>query len=336
MYNKPVNDYLRFDRDIKGGGMPPVVLLSGKEQYLIEWAEKKIRARYVAEGMEVLDSQTLDPESGVGEMIEAFETLPVMSEKRVVLIRDHQILKSSRPAGENKGDLEDLGAYLEHPNESVIAVFSSSETDGRSAIVKKIKKAGASYVFDELDEKSLLGLIAKRVKAGGNEIDRRSAEYLIEETGYYNKESDYDLFDLDNDIRKLTALSGGEPITREAISESVEGDSETFIFDMLDGISGNDKRKAFEILNNRLTRDSRSGMQMIGAVVSQLEVMYETKEYMERESLNASEISRRTGLNEWRLKKISRYVNRYDLPKLKEMLRSAYALNAKVVEGEMD
>ena len=48
---------------------------------------------------------------------------------------------------------------------------------------------------------------AKRFHAAGLKIGRSEMSYLIHETGYGNRESEYRLFNFDNDIKK-SASSG--------------------------------------------------------------------------------------------------------------------------------
>ena len=65
-------------------------------------------------------------------------------------------------------------------------------------------------------------------------------------------------------------------MTRQDIEAAVCGDMETFVFDMLDGISSGQKDKAYRILYNMLHSGS-DVFSVIGAIVSQFEMMLSVK-----------------------------------------------------------
>ena len=57
---------------------------------------------------------------------------------------------------------------------------------------------------------------------------------------------------------------------------TVAGDMETFVFDMLDAITGNKKDRAFQILYNILY-SGKDAFSIIGAIVSQFELLLSVK-----------------------------------------------------------
>ena len=137
---------------------------------------------------------------------------------------------------------------------------------------------------------------------------------LIEATGYFNKESDYRLFNFENDIQKVIAHSDGSKVTEQDIERTVSGDLDTFVFDMLDGISSNQKDKAFQILYNMLHSGS-DPFSIIGAIVSQFELMLSVRQLRE-DGLDLSAMHKKLGSSEYRIKKLIPYANKYSVEKL--------------------
>lgn len=337
LYGKSIEKgYRDFLKDLKNDDISPFVLLYGKEQFLVDWAVRAMKDRYVNAAVEVMDYESLGEETDADTLLSSLAILPVMSERRMVYVRDFAPLSSagSRMAGAE--DTDKLCDLIKSRPDGIVAVFSSEETDGRGKIVKALKKYGSVYMFDSLSQDELEAFAAKRFHAAGLRINRREMNFLIRETGYDNRESDYTLFNFDNDIKKIIACCDGPSVTQEAIADTVIGDNDTFIFDLLDGISGNDKKRAFEILNNRLSKDQYEAMSVTGAVCSQLEIMLEAKEMNVREGAGSQEIARRTGLNEYRVRKALGYANRYSLEKLKSMLENIYDVNKNIVNGLME
>ena len=327
------NGFREFNTMLKTDSLPGVLLLSGPEQFLTDWAVRAVKERYVSEAALSLDRQILDS-CTVQEILEACETMSMFSEKRLVLVRDFLPVTKGKPALTDD-EKEKLIRYAKAPNERTVLVFTAESFDGRSSIVKELKKSAAFFEFDALDEREFAAFAMKRISAAGLSISRSDMNILIQETGYFNKESDYRLYNFDNDLRKLISLSEGGRIRTEDIRAAIAGDRDTFIFDLLDGISGNDKRAAFRILENRLTESGRDVMPLIGSIVSQMELLLTVKEISMDPAygMSAARIAKYTGLNEFRVKKALRYVSSMGEQKIRDLLSDAYGINRDIIGG---
>ena len=333
---KTEKGYRDFLADLKNGDIAPFVLMCGKEQFLVDWALKALKDKYVNKAVEVMDHQALDEEADADTLMAGLAIMPLMSERRMISVRDFQPASSTKPKGFSADDIDRLVEFMKGDHDGLLAVFTAEEIDGRGKFIKAIKQCGSVYEFDSLSQDELMAFAAKRFHAAGLRIGRSEMSFLIRETGYDNRESEYTLFNFDNDIKKIIASCEGAYVTYDDIRDAVIGDSDTFIFDLLDGISGNDKKKAFEILDNRLSKDQYEAMGLIGAICSQLEIMLEVKEYSDRLGSSSFEISKRTGLNEFRVRKALGYAGRYSEDKLKSMLESIYDVNKNIITGLME
>ena len=92
---KTEKGYREFLSDLKQGDIASVVLLYGKEQFLVDWAIKAIKDKYVNEATEVMDYQIIDQEADAGTVLSGLATFPMLSERRVVVMRDFLPLSSS-------------------------------------------------------------------------------------------------------------------------------------------------------------------------------------------------------------------------------------------------
>ena len=328
--------YRDFLKDLNSGTIAPFVLMYGKEQFLSDWAAGALKGKYVDKATEVMDFQSLDPDADADTVLSGLAAMPFMSERRVVILRDFPLLSSAKSKGWTQEDIDRLADMIKSAPTGLLAIFCKEEIDGRGKLVKALKKYGSCYEFTSLSREELEAFAAKRFHAAGLKIGRREMSFLIRETGYDNRESDYTLFSFDNDIKKIIASCEGGTVTQEAIAGTVIGDNDTFIFDLLDGISGNDKKRAFEILDNRLSKDQYEAMSVTGAVCSQLEIMLEVKEISGRYGYGSRDIAQKTGLNEYRVRKALGYAGRYTEKKLRSMLGSAYDVNRNIINGLME
>ena len=331
-----------FQKDLKDSALPGVLLLCGKEQFLVEWAKNQIISKYIDPVSKVLDLTIID-EDGTNEMsqsgssspanyiMENAETLPLISAKKVVIVRDSKLLQSSEKAEGKNSDLSKLCEYLSNLPGSTLLVFTASSVDKKKKLPKSISKYGKVYDFDQLDRRELLSFADKRFKAAGISVPGRTMEYLVDETGYFNKESDYDLFTFSNDITKLIALSENGTITEKDIKDTVEKDLETFIFSLMNCISEGKKEKAFELLHN-IVSDRTDVSGLVAMIVSQFETMYSVKELME-DRVPDRLILEKTGINEYRLKMLKPFISKYTAKKLRSDLELAYEIDRNIKTG---
>jgi DNA polymerase-3 subunit delta len=334
---RPKRGYQTFIQELKEGKLKNVILLTGKEEYLIQWAGDWICRSFIHPAAKAVDCTVLDGENTeLSQVMEACETFPMLSDRRVIWVKSFSPLQKAK--GLREADAELLLQYLKNPNDRAILMFSSSEIDGRSKVVKALKKEGSYYSFDELSENELMSFAHKRFQKAGMKISRPDMRFLIQSTGYFNKESGYHLYQFENDLQKIIAHAENGCVRREDIETMVSGDGDTFIFNLLDGISGNDKKTAFRILHNKLTENSNEAGSIVGAIVSQVELMLEIREFLEHRGgrVSASQISKYTGINEYRIKKAMNYARRYSLNKLQEMLMGIYEVNMNIVSGLLD
>lgn len=324
-----------FSRDLKNDDFPPVLFFYGAEDFLIHWAADSLKNKYVLPGAEAVDYVKLsDDTQSVEQILEACNTFSMFSRRRVVWVKDYTPLCGGNVKGFGASELAKLSDYLDSPNESAILIFSSETINEKSDLVKKLKKTARSYDFCKLDRTQLLGFTEKRFKAAGAQISRDLLQYLLEETGYFHKETDYRISTLANDIQKIIAHSSGGVITEADIAQSVNGDLDTFVFDFLDAVSMGRKDTAFSLLHNILTAGS-DVYAVIGLLVNHFELMLEIKE-LRRAGMYAPEISKTLKVHEFRVKKSIGFCEKFTIDKLKSILIQLYEIDRNIKTGTLE
>ena len=331
-----------FAKDLRNGDVAPVLYFYGSEEYLIEWAVKEIVKRLLprdAAGMDLEepDGDTVTPQ----EIISSCEMFSMFGSRRVVWVREPAALKTDNAAGYGEKGLQVIERYLNDPNESTILIFSSREVrnDPKDRKEKKTKlnnlllKYAKSYDFCQLDRKTMRAYIRKRLKGAGCVMSDADCDYLIDATGYYHRESDYRILDLNTDLDKIVALSEENP-GRKEIDEAVLGDMDTYIFDFLDYMSQNRKSDAFLLLSNMLSA-KRDVPAILGSLINQFELMTEVKELKEN-AYDLQAIARELKVHEFRIRKSMTAGNRMSLERLKKILIDLYETDAAIKRGDID
>ncbi len=230
-----------FHRNLKDGDFTPVIFMFGEEDYLINWAADSLADKYVDRSSVMSDFLRMDEIENVSELIEACDTFSIFSAKRIIWARNFPPLLKKNAKGYGKDALDSLKAYINEPNPQTILILSCTDADDSIPLVKELKKTVRTYDFCQLDRPQLIAFARKRFTAAGTEISDRVLRYFIDETGYFNKETSYRLYNLINDIEKLAAYSAGAPIREEDIDQTLKGDLDKFAFDFLDAVTSGKK-----------------------------------------------------------------------------------------------
>lgn len=335
---KQKRSFKEFAKELKEDKLNNCILMYGQEQYLVKWAVDTLVSKFVNPGALAMDYIVFDDENAsASEIITSCETFSMFSEKRVVWVKNYKALSSSGYRGYNENDIGNLVEYVKNVNPGTFLIFSSEEISEKIKITEAIVKNASIFEYSRLERGELTSFANKRFKSCGVSLSPAVMKALIDETGYFNKESDYRLFNFENDILKVVAHSDGRLITMDDVKNAVSGDLDTFVFDLMDGISGNQKDKAFKLLSNKLNggEDIRP---IVALIVSQFENMVSLKELRE-DGKNFGDIQKKLKISEYRLKKMVPYTNRYSLEKLKEILSSAYEItwntNSGLMSGRM-
>lgn len=327
--------YKKFGSDLKSGEFPRVLFMYGPEQYLAEWAAGALVKKYVNPAAAAFDFVKLDDENAeVNEIIGAGDMFPMFSEKRIVWVKAHSLLTSANPKGFSSADKERLNSYIESPNEGSILIFSCEEPDEKSEVVKGLKKNAGVYNFDKLDRTQLAAFAEKRFRSAGAVISRELLRYLIDETGYFNRETDYRIFNLENDIKKIIAHSDGNTISREDIAETLNGDMDTYIFNFIDAAANRKKETAFSMMHNMLAAGS-DVFSVTAMLINQFELLLDVIEFRE-DSMSAAEIVKTMKVHEFRIKKAMTLTDKFTKQKLKEILCSLYEIDRNIKSGLLE
>lgn len=324
-----------FSKDIRENDVPPVLFLYGEEGYLINWAAETLRNQYVNPALAALDfAKFQDEGESMAEILDACNTFSMMSERRVVWASEFPALRSANARGFTAADLELAEAYLKEPNQGTILVFSTQNPEDKSELVKLLKRKAECYEFSQLDYSTLSGFITKRFGSAGVQADRDLVKFIIDQSGYFNKETDYRIFNLVNDVEKMIAYSQGGQVTEEAVNQVLNGDMDTFIFNLLDAVSGGQKDKAFGLLYNMLS-SGRDVFSIVSMMVNQFELMLEVAEFKE-EGRNLPQICEIMKGSEFRIKKAMGYTEKFTVKKLRSILSQLYEVDRNIKTGLLE
>ena len=366
--------FRKIENDIKSGALnrPAPVLLFGEEGFLVDHYEKKLTALFSGAepggdgSTDTSDAKThggdnstdagergattslndLDisvfhgDEAGDDAIMAALDTFPMLLPARTVIVRSHPGLSSQGAAtsdGGGKKPKNSLADYVKQMPQSSRLILSSGSVNKTRALYKAVSKHGSVYEFSRLDETDLHNFVRTRFKRIGAEITPGVLDAFIFATGYLEKDSDKDLFTIENDVYKLASFviaDGRKAIDHPDIEECLEGVLRTDVFAMLDAISTGRKAEAINLLENSLA-DGESGFRLLSLFTGHFEIMLGYRE-LSAIGHSTKEITQILGeRSDWRVKKLGGFAGRFETSKLRDILRRLYEVEKQIKTGNL-
>jgi DNA polymerase III subunit delta len=228
-----------LEQSLKKGQIEPFYFLYGAETYLRDQAVRAI-ADAALQGTllrEFNDSSFNLLNNDVRDAIAAAEQLPMMSERRVIRLRNLAKLREA--------DEEILLAYLERPVETSVVLFVGDELDKRKKLGKKLMAGAGAFEFQPLKSNELPAWIKSHLKNINAEIEPQAISRLIEAAS--------DLSTLTNELSKLAAaaLPSGR-ITANLVDQLVSRSREHMNWDLTDNIVSRNRRAALKVIREFL------------------------------------------------------------------------------------
>lgn len=313
-----------FFDDIKLGVVRNVYLFSGVEDFVKREALEKLRAAVLPVGLEALNETVLEG-ANAARIIEAAETLPMMCDRRLVVVRDWGPLMSGASKDED-AESERILEWLKTPNDSCALVFfMRAECDSRKKLAKALIKSGAIVEFPQLDDVSMRKWVAGRLKPYGKKMSAAAIQQLVFTAGK-------ELTRLDGELSKLAAFVGDRSeIDENDIEQIVSPSLEFGAFDMLNHLFDGDSAGAYRTLEMMLERGgSRIGI--LASVTRQLRGMTFLRIAAENNK-NVEEAGNVLALNPYAAKIMAQKSRRFTSAVLEELYNAAIDADYAIKSG---
>ena len=219
--------YEELRSTIKEGKIAPLYIYEGAEEYLIEFCLGELKKALVEEWSEMMNFKSFAELPPVSEAEDFMETLPVMSERKLVIFRKCGLFGGNI---KNKAQWEKLMSNVAPFN--CVVIWESSDDKGKksSTVRKAAEKGGAVVVeFPLRSEANLRSWVTKIAAADGKSIDPKNASYLINSL-------DRSMRSIKTELGKIIAFSKTPQITREDIDSVIVKPVTENVFALIDAI----------------------------------------------------------------------------------------------------
>jgi DNA polymerase-3 subunit delta len=303
---------------------------------------KAFKAQMGDPAMADLNTTLLDGDAvTLGELREACDTLPFLSDRRLVIVTGYLTRPEKDPKREkrrrqaDKATLDNLTGYLDTLADTTRLIFVEQETLPVShPIVKLAEKRQDGHVraFGVPGKRDLPGWIEQRVRLKEASIERTAAGALAEAVG-----DDTRL--LDSEIEKLVTYVGDPEttITSAHVDLLVPYTGLPNVFIMVDAIGRQDGRVALRMLHKLLDENPEPGypLYLLTMIVRQFRILIQVKE-MSAQGLAVSTIAKRAGLKNFVADKTKRQSLNFTMGQLEAIYGRLLNTDLSIKTGKMD
>ncbi len=309
----------QLNEDIASGNFKPCYLLYGDEAYLRLQNRDKLVSALGGSASSMNFNRYEGDNISPTEVIDMAETMPFLSDKRVILVENSGFFKSGCP---------ELADYLKAPSETTLFIFVEKEVDKRKDIYKAVSKTGFEMECSTQDEELLKKWIRSRFNNEGKEISPRAQAVLIDRVGT-------DMSNIATEIEKLVCYCiDRSSITEEDIDAVCANYLTSSIFAMTDAISSQDQKKAIEVYYDLLALKEPPA-KILALITSQFNIMLQVKEMTENHRSTA-EIASAVKRPPFIVGKFQNWARKYTLEQLKGALELCASNDEAVKKGKLD
>jgi DNA polymerase-3 subunit delta len=261
----------------------------------------------------------------LGELRHACDTIPFMSDRRLVIVQGllSHLTPGRRGRGKKPPDgeepswkrafLDDLVAYLPTlpPTTRLIFVENQILADSHPivTVAKKEGEKGNAFIklFRAPRDGDLPGWIQRRARAKGGTISHEATTMLANLVGN-------DLRQLDQEIEKLLVFAGDRLVTTEDVHLLVSRARETSIFDLVDCVGRRETDRALRLLH-RLLDAGEAPLYLLAMLARQVRILIQVTE-LRGQGLHQKGMARQLKLHPYVVEKGLAQARNFDMAQL--------------------
>lgn len=305
--------------DINNHDFKRVYLLYGEEGYLRNQYKKRLQEAIIGEDSELNFSHFEGKDTPVNEVISLANTLPFMSEKRLIIIDESGLFKKKN---------EELAMFMKDIPEETCLIFSEVDVDKRGKLYKEVVKAGTVVEMTVQKPEVLLKWAAGLLKKDNMRIKESTLRLFLSKVGN-------NMGLIETELEKLICFRGeGTEITPEDVELLTTTQIENHIFQMVDAVASKQKQKAMEKYYELLALKEEPRV-ILSLLARQFRLLYGTKKLV-NSGKNKGVIAKIMGLPPFVVDNYIRQQKGFSADELREIMEEAADFGRSINVGELD
>lgn len=249
-------DIFELEKNVNSGKIDNCYILCGSDENLIKSSvnlivEKTLNNQNVDFNLSKYDGDKIDFDT----LMNACETLPFMSNKKVVVVYRAKFLRDEEKESSKEKLYKELKGYIGSSSDQTVLIFYYVFESSREKPSRRVKELGKRCTFVKIDK--LKGMtLQKKVKEIFNSKGKKNIGKS--ELSIFCNLVDNNMDIINNEIDKLISYTEGRDITKEDIQDMMPVKSENDIFNLVDYLSQKKVKQAVDIYNELVFRGEKS------------------------------------------------------------------------------
>ncbi len=310
--------YKEFFSKIKEDTIENYYLFTGEEEYMMKLALEELKSKYIGDDFETLNYTSIDGKNAdLDNLINASETLPFMSTKKIVVLKDISIfLEELEDSSKNS-----LYKLIEELGEFLILIFMDSKfaLKKNTKFYRLIKKNNRQVEFSKLLGTDMDNFIKTLAKRNNKNITIKDSKYFINQISYNSRNVDLNLYDIENEFLKIIDYSKEERITKKDIDNILIKTVDTNIFDFLEAFSSKSVERSLMLLN-QMYNSGEPIQRMFFMMIRQIRLILAYLAYKSKGYDNKS-IQDKLSIKPYEFSKISSQAKAFNLNELENIMK---------------
>ena len=292
----------------------PVYLVTGNDGPKVSRALRRLRSRFADESVDLLSADIATGEDAVAAC-NALGLFGGADGGRLVVVDGAERWK--------KPDVDAVAEYLRDPVPGAVLALVAAEPLRSDALAKAVTGAGRVLAYDAPRPRDLPAWVRSQVGGLGGAIDADAARALVEIVGD-------DLVALATEADKLTTWARGQPIERSDVEALATPAREAAAWALTDSWGSRDADALLAAAEAEL--EKREPFAIASRLASHV-VLVRSVKLASEEGAPARDISKRTKIHEFRIRKALAHAERYSSDELDAAVVRLAALDAALKGG---
>ncbi|RIL70409.1 DNA polymerase III subunit delta [Staphylococcus devriesei] len=308
-----------------------VVAVYGEVPELVEKKSNELVNDFLEEGKDDFNFIKFNLyETNISSIIEEALTLPFISEKKAIVVKNSFIFTGEKVSKEITPNTDQVIEFLEKYDGNNLLIFEiyQSKLDERKKLTKTLKNTSKLYKVEQMSEQEMKSWIQNKLHENYKDIKQDALNLFIELTGInFNV--------ISQELDKIILFLGDRTtINKNDVSLIINRSLEQNVFLLTEYIQKGDKNKAIQLVKDLIIMKEEP-IKLLALITSNYRLYYQCK-ILSRKGYSGQQISKTINVHPYRVKLALGQVKHYQLNELLNIINHCAETDYKLKSSYID